>query len=157
MQNSWVFYLSNNLLLLLSLHVFHFMFQKEESQQGSAQNAVRLYLRSWSNNGCDRLHYNMLNMVMCVLQYVNLATHCWGLLNHIFWDKLSMTCPMPFYGIKQIDSSNKFHIYIEVQTSVTHSAVPCVLFFLFLYHISTSSVVSWINVSIWTTAHLLLP
>ena len=36
---------------------------------------------------------------------------------------------MPFYGIKQIDSSTKFHIYIEVQTSVTHSAVPCVLFF----------------------------
>ena len=78
-----------------------------------------------------RLHY-MLNMVMCILQYVNLATHCWGLLNHIFWDKLSITCPMPFYGIKQIDSSNKFHIYIEVQTSVTHSAVPCVLLCLVL-------------------------
>ena len=78
-----------------------------------------------------RLHY-MLNMVMCILQYVNLATHCWGLLNHIFLDKLSMTCPMPFYGIKQIDSSNKFHIYIEVQTSVTHSTVPCVLFFFVL-------------------------
>ena len=41
---------------------------------------------------------------------------------------------MPFYGIKQIDSSNKFHIYIEVQTLVTHSAVPCEYFVLFLPH-----------------------